>query len=103
MTISNRTDALLASREADAMARRTPPNDPDAVSRALRSWTNQLIDTGGRNRLLYFKHLKRGTLDLGPDSGADPAVAAALRRGRSVKLSDCFPDDSGADAAQRAR
>ncbi len=85
------------------MARRTPANDPDAVSRALRSWTNQLIDTGGRNRLLYFKHLKRGTLDLGPDSGADPAVAAALRRGRSIKLSDCFPDDNGADASQRAR
>ena len=85
------------------MARRTSSSDPDAVSRALRSWTNQLIDTGGRNRLLYFKHLKRGTLDLGPDSGADPAVAAALRRGRSVKLSDCFPDDNGADASQRAR
>ena len=85
------------------MARRTPSSDPDAVSRALRSWTNQLIDTGGRNRLLYFKHLKRGTLDLGPDSGADPAVAVALRRGRSIKLSDCFPDDNGADASQRAR
>ena len=85
------------------MARQTPPNDPDAVSRALRSWTNQLIDTGGRNRLLYFKHLKRGTLDLAPDAGADPAIAAALQRGRSIKLSDCFPDDNGADASQRAR
>ena len=85
------------------MARQTPPNDPDAVSRALRSWTNQLIDTGGRNRLLYFKHLKRGTLDLAPDAGADPASAAALQRGRSIKLSDCFPDDNGADASQRAR
>ena len=85
------------------MVRRTPSSAPDAVSRALRSWTNQLIDTGGRNRLLYFKHLKRGTLDLGPDSGADPAVAAALRCGRSIKLSDCFPDDNGADASQRAR
>ena len=85
------------------MARQTPPNDPDAVSRALRSWTNQLIDTGGRNRLLYFKHLKRGTLDLAPDAGADPAIAAALQRGRSIKLSDCFPAGSGADASQRAR
>lgn len=85
------------------MARQTPPNDPDAVSRALRSWTNQLIDTGGRNRLLYFKHLKRGTLDLAPDAGADPAIAAALQRGRTIKLSDCFPDDNGADASQRAR
>ena len=87
------------------MARRAPArsSDDEAVSRALRSWTNQLIDTGGRNRLLYFKHLKRGTLDLGPDSGADLRVAGALQRGHTVKLSACFPEDNGADASLRAR
>ena len=80
-----------------------PSKRREIVRDALRKWQRQLVDTGGRNRLLYFKHLKRGTLDLGPDSGADSAVVAALRRGRSVKLSDCFPDDNGADASQRAR
>ena len=87
------------------MARRAPArsSDAEAVSRALRSWTDQLIDTGGRNRLLYFKHLKRGTLDLGPDSGAEARVAGALQRGHTVKLSACFPDDNGADASLRAR
>ena len=89
----------MVARRAAAAAQ----GDAEAISRALRSWTSQLIDTGGRNRLLYFKHLKRGTLDLGPEAGADSQVTAALRRGQSVKLSACFPDDDGADASQRAR
>ncbi len=86
------------------MARRTTsPASRDAVSRALRSWTSQLIDTGGRNRLLYFKPLKRGTLELGPESGADPRIVGALQRGHTIKLSACFPEDDGAEASQRAR
>ena len=86
------------------MARRTTsPASRDAVSRALRSWTSQLIDTGGRNRLLYFKPLKRGTLELGPESGADLRIVGALQRGHTIKLSACFPDDDGAEASQRAR
>ena len=89
---------MVARRAATAAQ-----GDAEAISRALRSWTSQLIDTGGRNRLLYFKHLKRGTLDLGPEAGADSRVTAVLRRGQSVKLSACFPDDDGADASQRAR
>ena len=75
----------------------------DAVGRALRSWTSQLIDTGGRNRLLYFKPLKRGTLEFGAESGADPRVVGALQRGHTIKLSACFPEDDGAEASQRAR
>ena len=86
-----------------AQASNAPPNDSAAVQRALRSWTSQLIDTGGRNRLLYFKPLKRGTLDFGPDSSVDRTVADALLRGSVVRLSNCFPDDGGADASQRAR
>ena len=84
------------------MARADNPSG-DAVGRALRSWTSQLIDTGGRNRLLYFKPLKRGTLELGPESGADPRVVGALQRGHTIKLSACFPEDDGAEASQRAR
>ena len=88
----------MAAQASDA-----PLDDSAAVRRALRSWTSQLIDTGGRNRLLYFKPLKRGTLDFGPDSSADQPVADALLRGGVVRLSNCFPDDGGADASQRAR
>ena len=84
------------------MARADNPSG-DAVGRALRSWTSQLIDTGGRNRLLYFKPLKRGTLELGLESGADLRVVGALQRGHTIKLSACFPEDDGAEASQRAR
>ena len=88
----------MAAQASDA-----PPDDSAAVRRALHSWTSQLIDTSARNRLLYFKPLKRGTLDFGPDSSADQPVADALLRGSVVRLSNCFPDDGGADASQRAR
>ena len=75
----------------------------EIVRAALRRWQDQLIDVSARNRLLYFRDLKRGTLNLGPDSDADANVINDIRRGRKVKLSACFPDDDGDDAIWRAR
>ena len=76
---------------------------PETIRRALHNWTSQLIDTGGRNRLLYFRPMKRGTLDFGPESDADKHIVDQLLRSDSVRLSNCFPDDVGAAASRRAR
>ena len=75
----------------------------EIVRAALRRWQDQLIDVSARNRLLYFRDLKRGTLNLGPDSDADANVINDIRRGRKARLSACFPDDDGDDAIWRAR
>ena len=73
------------------------------IRRAIADWRRALVDVGGRNPLLFFKHLRSGTLDLGDESGADHDVVAALFDGRPVRLSQCFPDDDDADAIRRAR
>jgi len=74
-----------------------------AIQRAQQVWTDQLVDLGGRNTLLYYRDLKVGTLDLGPGSGADPGAVEQLLASRPVVLSDLFPDERNADAAKRAR
>jgi hypothetical protein len=64
----------------------------DLVGRAVRTWTGELVDLGGRNTLLYYRDLKQGTLDIGPGSGANAvaqqaqrhASADPVRRGTSV-------------------
>ena len=62
-----------------------------SVEAALKTWSNELIDTGGRNRLLYYRHLRSLTLDLGRESKADAgAVAALIDHGRAM-LSALFP------------
>ena len=68
------------------------------VAEAIETWKKHLIDLGGRNTLLYFRHLKRGTLDLS-DVETGPLLA-----GRRVRLSAMFRDpDARRDAALRAR
>ena len=93
------------------MSTQTGPTDagrPHDTSRAqvrsaLGKWRNDLIDVSGRNRLLYFKDLRRGTLNLGPDSDADAETISALLRRRKVQLSKCFPADGGEEAIWRAQ
>ena len=68
------------------------------VAEAIETWKRDLIDLGGRNTLLYFRHLRRGTLDLS-DVETGPLLA-----GRRVRLSAIFRDpDALRDAARRAR
>src|SRR5207244_7998674 len=45
------------------------------VRQGVRAWTGQLVDLGGRNNLLYYRDLKRGTLDL---ALAAPSWTSAL-------------------------
>jgi very-short-patch-repair endonuclease len=75
----------------------------DLVSRAVRTWTGELVDLGGRNTLLYYRDLKQGTLDIGPGSGVSPVAVDALLSSRSVCLSVLFSDTAIAGAARRAR
>jgi len=71
------------------------------VRAALDAWKKQLVDLGGRNNLLYYRHLKVGTLDL---TACEPVSVQTLLEGRSVTLSKLFPDPERLeDARRRAR
>jgi very-short-patch-repair endonuclease len=60
-----------------------------------------LIDLGGRNNLLNYRDLKRGTLDL---TTAHHGALAALLQGRGTKISALFPGDAEREGAMpRAR
>lgn len=72
----------------------------ELVAAAVKKWSRELIDLGGRNTLLYYKDL-RGTLDL---AGADPAAVVRLLAGRSVTLTALYPSaEERADARKRCR
>src|SRR5260370_28588852 len=58
----------------------------DLVGRAVKMWTGELVDLGGRNTLLYYRDLKQGTLDIGPRSAANPVVVDALPSSQTVRL-----------------
>jgi hypothetical protein len=62
---------------------------------------SQLVDLGASNRLLYYRTLTVGTLDL--DRASVPAIEA-LRQGSRVSLSDLFlVPELRVDAARRTR
>src|SRR6266540_4365796 len=81
---------VAREREAGATTDATAQLRLRKVAAAVRAWTGQLIDLGGRNTLLYYKDLKQGTLDLGPYSGAEPVALDALLGSRTVRLSEMF-------------
>ena len=62
----------------------------ETVERAAEQWAKELTDESGRNRLLYYRELKLGTLSL---DEADPDGRKRLLRGNKVKLSKLFPDE----------
>src|SRR3954452_13410249 len=73
----------------------------EAVGRAVKTWTGQLVDLTGRNNLLYYRDLKVGTLPL--DECQRQAIYNALAN-KAVLLSRLFPgEEEGADAIKRAR
>ena len=73
------------------------------VGRAVRTWTGELVDLGGRNTLLYYRDLKQGTLDIGPGSTANDVAVDELLSSRPVRLSTLFDDTAIGPAARRAR
>jgi Protein of unknown function (DUF4011) len=75
----------------------------DLVGRAVKTWTGELVDLGGRNTLLYYRDLKQGTLDMGPGSGANAVAVDALLSSQTVRLSTMFGETAITAAARRAR
>lgn len=73
------------------------------IGRAVRNWTGELVDLGGRNTLLYYRDLKQGTLDVGPGSGAGTVAVDSLLSSHTVRLSTMFGDPAIGAAARRAR
>lgn len=72
-----------------------------SVSRAVAGWQRDLVELGGRNTLLWFRDLSRGTLDL---TNAHPGGLAMLLAGRPTKLSDLFREATVLqEALRRAR
>ena len=59
----------------------------EAIARAVRVWTGQLVDLTARNNLLYYKDLKVGTLDL---AGVPPELLFDVLGGKSTLLSRLF-------------
>lgn len=57
------------------------------VHKAVSDWKSALVDLGGRNNLLHYRDLKRGTLDLGL---ADREVVGHLLIGKTVRVSSLF-------------
>ena len=81
----------------------TSPERVRLIGRAVKTWTGELIDLGGRNTLLYYRDLKQGTLDIGTGSGANGVALDDLLSSRSVRLSVMFDDATIGPAARRAR
>ncbi len=61
----------------------------ELVQRAVKEWTHQLVDLGGRNNLVRFRDLKQGTLDL---TEANGRAVSALLQNKAVKVAALFPD-----------
>ena len=74
-----------------------------ALQRAVKRWKRQLLDVSGRNRLLNYRDLTTGTLDLTPseDSALQPQVLENLLAGRSIQLHRLFPDEVSLARARR--
>ena len=68
-------------------------SDDQAIANAVERWSEELIDIGGRNRLLFYKPLRSGTIDFRPNEDADQYEVERLLAGDSVRLSDAVPND----------
>jgi very-short-patch-repair endonuclease len=75
------------------------PERRAAVLRARDIWVGKLIDLSRRNKLLFFRDLKTGTLDL---SKYDPKVLSDLLRGNSVSLASLLPGSDEVSTSARA-
>lgn len=61
-----------------------------AVADAMREWRGQLMSLDGNNRLLYYRDLKVGTLNL---ERADEEFVERLLTGEGVRLNQLFKDE----------
>ena len=78
----------VASQPRDAAANGVDQRRRDTIERAVESWKTELIDLSGRNRLLYMRDLRAGTLDFDEFSRA---ALMELVGGKKVALSRLVP------------
>lgn len=86
----------------------TPPANPtdpsgpdDPIGAAITGWRREAADLGGRNPLLWYRDLQRGTFDL---TVAHPGGVAKLLAGAPTLLSDLVREQVAfAEAGQKIR
>jgi very-short-patch-repair endonuclease/DNA polymerase III delta prime subunit len=61
----------------------------ELVQKAVKEWTHQLVDLGGRNNLVRFRDLAQGTLDL---TDANSRAVSSLLQNKAVRVAALFPD-----------
>jgi len=92
----NRDSLKLCGKCASPLA---TPARRSAVLRARDAWVAKLIDLSRRNKLLFFRNLKTGTLDL---SQCDSKVLGDLLQGDTITLSGLLPDADETSTSARA-
>ncbi|HSS32388.1 MAG TPA: DUF4011 domain-containing protein [Solirubrobacterales bacterium] len=97
-------ESLVAGEEpvpSAALAKEAHAPDDRArrqtIERAIEDWKTELIDLSGRNRLLYMRDLKTGTLSF--DVSARDALLTLIS-GKRVALSKIIPRSKMADSPQ---
>ena len=97
---SNMAKATVTDGQSSGSAARKTPRAA-LVAEAIKTWVRELIELGGRNRLLYYRPLKTGTLDL---ASADTAALDRMLLGRTVRVSELYPEpEAQQDAVRRCR
>src|ERR1700678_2069782 len=90
---------VTAESEAKGVGAEAADTRAGLLRAQVKVWTGQLVDLSGRNNLLFYKDLKRGSLDLSAADQVDEVLA-----GKVVSLSRLFPEEeTHADAVRRAR
>lgn len=69
------------------------------IAAASKAWRSALINVSGANRMLYYRDLKVGTLDLAP---AAVTAVAQLLAGKPVRANQLFPDAIRLQAAVKS-
>ncbi|MCP3818381.1 DUF4011 domain-containing protein [Streptomyces sp. A3M-1-3] len=83
---------------------RTVTSDPglDRLKAVLDSWRNSLLDMGGRNRLLNFRHTRTASLEL-TSPGATALLSDLARGWDFAPVAEDMDDSGNLAAAQRNR
>lgn len=76
----------------------------ETLRRAVDEWSRRLVSLDGRNRMLYFRELSRGTLEVSPGAeGIRTPQLETLLAGDPVQLSDLFTPEALPAARLRVR
>lgn len=80
---------MIEAKSPDVPGSEAPP--PPQLLAQRDAWVRRLMDFSRRNRLIYYRDLKRGTLHLSSDLSYDPVTR--LVAGETRTLADFFGDE----------